>query len=200
MWTCPILGDADTKRKLFATRRWVPRHPNFPRVLLLNATYEPLQVVTWQKAMILWFQQKVDILETHQVLIRSFRKDYSAPAVLRLRYYIKPRQFRRVRLSRENIFIRDNHQCQYCGQLFVGKDLTLDHVLPVSRGGPKSWKNLVSACHKCNHKKGNRTPDEAKMPLLKAPEPLKWTPQLEMRAKIKFNDEIWSPYLNIHFT
>ena len=185
---------------MLVTRRWVPSHLNFPRVLLLNATYEPLQVVSWQKAMILWFQEKVDVLESHEVLIRSFRKDYSAPAVLRLRYYIKPKQFRRVRLSRENIFIRDNYECQYCGDEFPYKDLTLDHVMPVSRGGPKSWKNLVTACHKCNHKKGNRTPREAGMPLLSKPVPLKWTPQFDMKSRIKYNEDIWSPYLSYQFS
>lgn len=168
--------------------------------MLLNATYEPLQVVTWQRAMILWFQQKVDILESHEVLIRSVRRNYSAPAVLRLRYYIKPKSYRRVRLCRENIFIRDHYQCQYCGDTFPHKELTLDHVLPVSRGGPKSWRNLVAACHKCNHKKGNRTPQEATMPLLKQPVPLKWTPQFDMRARIKNSDDVWMPYLNMQFT
>jgi 5-methylcytosine-specific restriction endonuclease McrA len=164
-------------------------------VLLLNATYEPLQVVTWQRAMILWFQEKVDILESHTVYIRSVRQNYSAPAVLRLRYYIKPRRYRRVRLCRENIFLRDSYQCQYCAQTFPYKDLTLDHVMPVSRGGPKSWQNLVTACHKCNHKKGSQTPEEAHMPLLNPPKPLKWTPQLDMKVKIQQTEEAWSPYL-----
>lgn len=145
--------------------------------------------------MVLWFQEKVDILECHEVLIRSVRKNYSAPAVLRLRYYIKPKEYRRVRLSRENIFLRDHYQCQYCGVDFSYKELTLDHVMPISRGGPKSWKNLVTACHKCNHKKGSRTPGEANMPLLSKPGPLKWTPQFELQTRIKHQDEIWDPYL-----
>jgi 5-methylcytosine-specific restriction endonuclease McrA len=167
---------------------------------LINATYEPLQVLSWQKAMILWIQEKVDILESHEIFIRSVRNMYSAPAVLRLRYYIKPRQYRRVRLCRENIFLRDNFKCQYCGKEFPHKELTLDHVMPLSRGGPKSWKNLVSACHKCNHKKGSRTPSEANMPLLSKPVPLKWTPEFDMKSRIKFNEEKWTPYLSIHFT
>lgn len=149
--------------------------------------------------MILWFQDKVDILESHTVYIRSVSRNFSAPAVLRLRYYIKPRRFRRVRLSRENIFLRDSYQCQYCAETFAYKDLTLDHVMPVSRGGPKSWQNLVTACHKCNHKKGNRTPSEAQMPLLCKPAPLKWTPQLDMKARIQYSEEAWSAYLVHHF-
>lgn len=185
---------------VLVTRRWVPSSLNFPKVLLLNATYEPLQVVTWQKAMVLWIQEKVDILESHDRKIRSVKEHYSVPAVLRLRYYIQPKRFRRVRLSRENIFLRDEYTCQYCNKEFAYKDLTLDHVMPVSRGGPKSWKNLVAACHKCNHKKGNRTPREAGMPLLSKPVPLKWTPQFDVKARIKTSEELWSPYLSFHFS
>ncbi len=147
--------------------------------------------------MILWFQEKVDILESHEILIRSVRHHFAVPAVLRLRSYIKPRTYRRVRLSRDNIFYRDNHECQYCGKHFHAKDLTLDHVMPVSRGGPKSWKNLVTACHKCNHKKGSRTPTEANMPLKKKPVPLPWTPQFDLRSRIRDDDERWTPYLGL---
>jgi 5-methylcytosine-specific restriction endonuclease McrA len=93
----------------------------------------------------------------------------------------------------------DKYLCQYCGDQFPHKELTLDHVMPVSRGGPKSWKNLVAACHKCNHKKGNRTPEEANMPLLSEPKPLKWTPQFDMKAKIKQQEDVWTPYLNFNF-
>lgn len=150
--------------------------------------------------MILWFQEKVDVLESHEVLVHSVRRDFSVPAVLRLRYYIKPKQFRRVRLSRENIFLRDNYTCQYCHDTFPYKELTLDHVMPVSRGGPKSWKNLVTACHKCNHKKGSRTPREANMPLLNKPVPLKWTPQFDVKSRIKEKEEVWFPYLQLQFT
>ena len=151
--------------------------------------------------MVLWFQQKVDILESHEVLIRSMRRNYSAPAVLRLRYYIRPKNFRRVRLCRENIFIRDKYICQYCGNKFAVKDLTLDHVMPASRGGPKSWTNLVAACHCCNHKKRDRTPEEARMPLINEPKPLKWTPQFDMKSRIRHKDDAWDPYLpNVTFS
>lgn len=145
--------------------------------------------------MTLWFQEKVDVLESHEILVRSVCRQFAVPAVLRLRTYIKPRAYRRVRLSRDNIFFRDNHTCQYCGQHFHPRDLTLDHVMPVSRGGPKSWKNLVTACHKCNHKKGSRTPSEANMPLLSKPAPLPWTPQFDLMTRIREGDELWIPYL-----
>lgn len=168
---------------------------SYPRVLLLNATYEPLRIVSWQKAMVLWFQEKADILVSHEKVIRSVQTQVRAPAVLRLRIFVKPRPQRGVRLSRENIFLRDQHKCQYCEKKVPVKELTLDHVMPVSRGGGKTWENLVAACHKCNHKKGNRTPDEAQMPLLKRPVRLKWNPQFDIQIKWESVDELWSPYL-----
>lgn len=166
-------------------------------MLLLNATYEPLRVVSWQKAMILWFQDKVDVLEAHELLIRSVSDQFPAPAVLKMRKYIKPRRQRFVRLSRENIFLRDDYECQYCMKNFSYRELTLDHVMPVSRGGGKTWENLVAACHSCNHKKGNRTPKEANMPLRRRPIPLKWSPAHDLQVKISSADERWTRYLEL---
>lgn len=147
--------------------------------------------------MILWFQEKVDVLESHEQTIHSVSSEYRAPAVLKMKKYIRPKLHRKVRLSRENIFIRDNYECQYCGQSFPYRQLTLDHINPVSRGGGKYWENLVAACHSCNHKKSNRTPREARMPLKKKPVPLRWTPALDVRLRISAQHELWSPYLNI---
>jgi 5-methylcytosine-specific restriction endonuclease McrA len=165
-------------------------------VLLLNATYEPLRIVSWQKAMILWFQEKAEIVVTHERLIRSFRSQYNAPAVLRMKNYIKPRSHRSVRLSRDNIFLRDKHTCQYCAKKLATRDLTLDHVMPVSRGGGKSWENLVAACHTCNRVKASRTPNEAGMPLLNEPTKLKWSPTFDIQVKFEKVDSLWEPYLD----
>ena len=145
--------------------------------------------------MILWFQQKVDIVETHETIIRSVSQEIPAPAVLKLRKYIRPRTNKKVQLSRENIFIRDNYCCQYCEKKLPYRDLTLDHVFPVSRGGGKSWESLVAACRECNNKKGNRTPKEANMKLLKKPVPMKWKPIFEVQIRLKDVDELWSPYI-----
>jgi 5-methylcytosine-specific restriction endonuclease McrA len=165
-------------------------------VLLLNATYEPLRIVCWQKAMVLWFQQKAEIVVSHDTYIRSVQSQVRAPAVLRLKQFVKPRPQKGVRLSRENIFLRDQHTCQYCHKKIVAKELTLDHVMPASRGGGKSWENLVAACHRCNHKKGNRTPDEANMPLRTQPVRLKWSPASDIQIKWDTVDVLWSPYLD----
>ena len=145
--------------------------------------------------MILWFQQKAEIVVTHDCLIRSVRAQYNAPAVLRMKAYIKPRAHRSVRLSRDNIFIRDKHMCQYCSKKLPVRELTLDHVMPVSRGGGKTWENLVAACHTCNRVKASRTPKEAGMPLLNVPEKLKWSPTFDVQLKFENVDELWQPFL-----
>lgn len=157
-------------------------------------------MVSWQKAFLLWFQDKADIIVTHQALAHTTSESFAIPAVLKMRVYIKPRSRQTVRLSRDNIFLRDNFTCQYCTKHFAGKELTLDHVFPVSRGGGKSWENLVTACHKCNHKKGNRTPEEAHMPLLNQPVRLKWTPAMDVHFKKDHVDELWIPYLEMFST
>jgi 5-methylcytosine-specific restriction endonuclease McrA len=145
--------------------------------------------------MILWFQEKAEIVVTHERLIRSVRSHHNAPAVLRMKNYIKPRSHRSVRLSRDNIFIRDKHTCQYCCKKFATRDLTLDHVMPISRGGGKSWENLVAACHLCNRVKASRTPSEAGMPLLNEPTKLKWSPTFDIQVKFEKVDSLWMPYL-----
>lgn len=167
------------------------------RVLVLNATYEPIRIVSWQKAFLLWFQDKADIVVSHEAWANSASESFAIPAVLKMRAYIKPRTRQTVRLSRDNIFLRDQHTCQYCCKKFPVKELTLDHVFPVSRGGGKTWENLTTACHKCNHKKGNRTPEEAAMPLLTAPVKLKWMPSLDVHIKRDNVDELWIPYLDM---
>ncbi len=145
--------------------------------------------------MILWFQQKAEIVVTNEQIIRSVRTQYNAPAVLRMKNYIKPRSHRSVRLSRDNIFIRDKHTCQYCAKKLPNRELTLDHVMPISRGGGKSWENLVAACHPCNRVKASRTPNEAGMPLLTEPIKMKWSPSFDVQIRFEKADLLWEPYL-----
>jgi len=167
------------------------------RALVLNASYEPLQVVGWQKAIILWFQGKVDILEHHDQFVRSVRMTFQVPSIIRLRTYVNVHQKPSLRFSRENVYLRDNYECQYCGLKFSIKDLTLDHVIPVSRGGPKDWKNIVTCCRLCNQKKGNRTPQEAHMPLLKKPVKPRALPHMEIIIQVHNAPESWKTYLQI---
>ena len=154
-----------------------------------------MKIVDWRKALILWFQDKVEILEYHSVFARSASDQFRLPSVLRLKRYIRSTHNQKIRFCRENVYLRDDYICQYCGNEFERKVLTLDHIIPASKGGPKSWDNVVTACRKCNQKKGNRTPEQARMPLLKPAVEPDWLPQKE----ITFNDgdspPIWVEYI-----
>lgn len=151
-------------------------------VLLLNADYEPLNVCDLRRAFRLLFGEKAEVIEYDHTEIRTPTEVLRAPSVIKLQYRIKrPRP--RVRLSRREVFIRDGHMCQYCGERTA--HLTLDHVVPRHRGGGHSWDNLVTACGSCNHRKGGRLPDEAGMRLRKHP----YEPKCDVYA-------MYAPYLS----
>jgi 5-methylcytosine-specific restriction endonuclease McrA len=134
------------------------------KVLVLNASYEPLNVTSWKRAVVLLIKGKAESIEHYEEYLYH---NFPSPAVIRLRYYVRV-PYQEIPLTRRNIFERDRHTCQYCNR--VGGELTLDHIIPRSRGGGQSWENLVTACMKCNVKKGNRTPKEANMILLTKPD------------------------------
>ncbi|MFP4368343.1 MAG: HNH endonuclease [Candidatus Kapaibacterium sp.] len=138
------------------------------KVLVLNQSYEPITVCSAKKAMILIFLMKAEIVETYKDrFIRSVSQAFPFPSVIRLSAYIRV-PFKQIELSRKNILRRDNFQCQYCGK--KSSVLTIDHILPKSRGGGDTWENLITACVKCNNIKGSRTPGEAGMKLLSKPQ------------------------------
>ena len=135
-------------------------------VLVLNQNYEPLNVCNVRRALILVLRGKAEVIESARSVFHTARATFVLPSVIRLVHMIKrPRP--KVRLSRKEIFARDGWRCVYCGR--VTRDLTLDHVLPRHRGGPHTWENLVAACRACNHRKSDRTPEQAHMPLLYTP-------------------------------
>lgn len=136
--------------------------------LLLNATFEPMKVIPWQRAITLLFLGKAELVEQYDVVVRSVNDALPMPSVVRLRRYA--RQERRVTFSRLNVYRRDGFACQYCGAQPSASALTLDHVTPRSRGGATSWTNVVACCSSCNAKKADRTPDEARMTLARKPE------------------------------
>ena len=160
-------------------------------VLILNQNYEPMSVISARKAVILMYLGKVEIIERHPFWeIRSVSRSFPFPSIVRLVSYIHvPRK--RVVLSRKNIIKRDSARCQYCGS--HQKPLTVDHVLPKNRGGEDSWENLVCACVTCNNRKGNRTPEEARMPLLRRPQ--RPSHLIFIQHFIGVVDERWKPYL-----
>jgi 5-methylcytosine-specific restriction endonuclease McrA len=133
------------------------------KVLVLNASYEPLNITSWRRAIVLVLKGKAEGVEHNGKYVYA---DFPLPTVIRLLHYVRV-PYKEIPLTRRNIFFRDGHICQYCR--YRGEDLTLDHVVPRSRGGVDSWENLVTACVRCNVKKGNRTPKEANMLLLNPP-------------------------------
>ncbi|PSO57760.1 MAG: HNH endonuclease [Cyanobacteria bacterium QS_7_48_42] len=133
------------------------------KVLVLNASYEPLNLTSWRRAAILLLKGKAEQLEHNGLYIYA---EFPLPTVIRLRYYVRV-PYKEIPLTRRNILERDSHTCQYCD--YRGEQLTLDHVIPRSRGGKDHWDNLVSACVRCNVKKGSRTPKEAQMLLKRQP-------------------------------
>jgi 5-methylcytosine-specific restriction endonuclease McrA len=135
-------------------------------VLVLNQNYEPLNVCNVRRALVLVIDGKAEVLEEHNRMVVSASRRFAMPSVIRLVYMIRrPRP--RVKLTRREVFIRDNYTCQYCGR--QSGDLTIDHIVPRSRGGPHTWENLVSACKTCNHRKGGKSLGEARMVLRSVP-------------------------------
>ena len=161
-------------------------------VLLLNADYEPLNVCDLRRAFRLVFGAKAEVIEYDHTEVRTPTEILRAPSVIKLQYRIKrPRP--RVRLSRREVFARDGHSCQYCGQLRPTSGLSIDHVLPRSRGGSTSWDNCVLACVECNHRKAARTPERAGMPLRRKPTRPIWNPSY---ARHGVRLESWSKFVS----
>jgi 5-methylcytosine-specific restriction endonuclease McrA len=166
------------------------------QTLLLNASYEPLKVVHWQKAMTLLFQGKVEVIKEYDREIHAVSFKIRLPSVIRLLRYIKiKRRFDYVPFSRANIYARDEYQCQYCGDAFSTNDLTFDHVVPVAKGGRKDWENIVTCCVTCNRRKGGRTPGEAGMHLLRMPKRPESAPFIRITIGFRNAPESWRDYL-----
>lgn len=159
-------------------------------VLVLNQDYQPLSVCSVQRSVKLIFLDKAELLHDYpDRTICTVTEEYSYPSVIRLRRYINI-PYNKIVLSRRNIMKRDGNRCQYCGS---SRNLTIDHVLPRSRGGRDTWENLVTACDSCNVEKGNRTPEEAQMPLRRKPfRPVHITFLQSILGRVQ--DE-WKPYL-----
>lgn len=160
------------------------------KVLILNADYRAYSVCSVYKAFLLVYMEKAEVVnKAKDVFLRTVDQAFEVPSVIRLSRYVNI-PYRGVMLSRQNIFKRDGNQCVYCGDK---KDLTLDHVIPKSKGGKTSWGNLITACKSCNAKKGSYLPEEIEMDLPYQP----YRPSFVMflRDFSGISDEAWSPYL-----
>jgi len=162
--------------------------------LLLNSTYEPLQVIGWQRAIVMIHLGKVEVLRSYERILRAVSWTIPQPAVVKLHGFVK-RHRTRVAFSRRNVFLRDGFRCQYCGQRFPAHELTCDHVVPRSLGGRTSWENMVSACGPCNRRKGDRSPEQARMRLIATPVRPESLPPLFFRLGGDQPPEPWREFL-----
>jgi len=163
-------------------------------VLVLNATFEPINVTAVRRALVLLLKGVAQAEEIHSSELHSSRTSLRVPSVIRLLAYRRIPQQTRA-LSRKNILLRDRNTCQFCGGVFPASELTLDHVVPRSRGGHSSWENLVACCYECNNRKGDRTPDEAGLRLVRHPRPFTLYTSRQLMRLIGRQDERWRKYL-----
>lgn len=136
------------------------------KVVVLSRDYIPLMYCDMHRAITLVYLKKAEIVKESGDFLRSVSDRFPIPRIIRLLSKLVRQVTPRVTYTRKNIHIRDNYTCQYCGSTST---LTLDHVMPVSRGGKSSWENVVTACYPCNSRKGSRTPEEANMKLAVSP-------------------------------
>ncbi|MBL6448301.1 HNH endonuclease [Fulvivirga sp. 29W222] len=161
------------------------------KVLVLNQDNSPISVCTVQRAFLLTYLRKTELVEAaNGYRINSVSQSFPMPSVIRLTKYVNV-PYKGVALTRQNVFKRDSFSCQYCG---ADRDLTLDHVTPRSKGGRSAWNNLVTACKRCNARKGDNTPDEAGIKL--KVKPFRPTYVMFLRDFSGFHCEEWKPYLN----
>ncbi len=143
------------------------RGPEIGRVLVLNATYEPINVCTVRRAVVLLLKEKAEVIEHAEWQLHSVTRTMARPIVIRLVTYVRiPRDTHRRKITRRAVFARDDWTCQYCGSR---SNLTVDHVVPRSKGGASSWENIVASCAPCNRRKGNALPRQAGMQLHRKP-------------------------------
>jgi 5-methylcytosine-specific restriction endonuclease McrA len=163
-------------------------------VLVLNASYEPINICAARRAIVLVLKGVATAEEQSHVTVRSAVHSIRLPSVIRLLGYRRiPHQTRA--LSRKNILMRDRFTCQYCMRALPSAELTLDHVVPRSRAGASAWENLVACCHDCNNRKGSRTPEEAGMRLSRQPRPFSLHTSRHLMRLLGKSDEQWKKYL-----
>ncbi|MCH8273685.1 MAG: HNH endonuclease [Armatimonadetes bacterium] len=164
-------------------------------VLLLNNNYEPLNVCTLMRAVALMLKGKVEILHRNGHVIRTSSKDFDAPSVIRLRYYVK-RPMPVLRLSKHSVLARDAYTCQYCG--VSSRDLTIDHIIPRRMGGGHNWENVVACCRRCNLRKGDKRPKHVNMRLLRRPKRPHYVPFIPLPTYMRADGRAdWTPYLPV---
>lgn len=165
------------------------------RTLLLDCNYFPVKIIHWQKAIVLLIAERAEVIEEYQdIKIRSISKSITLPKILKL-YKTHKLSFN-VKFTRTNVFLRDAFSCQYCGIKQNEKELTFDHVIPVSREGKTTWDNVVTCCKKCNSKKGPHLLHQTNMKLIKPPKKPHWSPDFCFRLE-EHDPQEWYDFLRI---
>src|ERR1700730_19194360 len=183
-----VVGEVDVRVGVF--RQPAMQTP----VLVLNASYEPINICAARRALVLVLKGVARAEEESSNAVHSARAVVRLPSVIRLLEYKRiPRQTRA--LSRKNILMRDRYTCQYCHRTMPSGELTLDQVVPRSRAGETTWENLVACCHPCNNRKGSRTPEEAGMKLARAPRPFSLHTSRHLMRLLGKSDDQWRKYL-----
>lgn len=159
-------------------------------VLVLNQDFSPITICSTERAFLLIYLNKADLLcEDLKMKLRTIKTSFPKPTVIKIKNYVHV-PYKGVILTRQNIFKRDNHLCQYCGS---GNDLTLDHLIPRSKGGKSTWNNLVTACKSCNTRKGDQPPEEVGLTLKS--KPFRPSYMAFIKTTTKHLREDWKPYL-----
>ena len=162
-------------------------------VLLLNASFEPLRVIHWQRALTLLFSGKVEVLEEYTREVRSVSLSIRLPAVVRLLKFVRIKPGG-VKFSRRNIYARDRYECQYCGASPPPSELTYDHVIPRSLGGLTDWDNIVTCCIPCNRRKGGQRLEFSDLRLRRQPRKPVWQPLVTITVTFRNPPESWRHY------
>lgn len=140
------------------------------KTLKLDSSYRPVEIISAQDAFCMVYMGRANVVESYDdITFDSVNSSYAVPCVISLNRFVKINKSP-LKCNKRNILWRDRNTCQYCRKIFNSKELTLDHVTPKSKGGPRSWQNIVACCHKCNQKKGSLMPREANMFPFKTPE------------------------------
>jgi 5-methylcytosine-specific restriction endonuclease McrA len=165
------------------------------RVLVLNATYEPVHICNVRRAVVMIFKGVAVLQEPARFALRSVSASLAAPSVIRLIHYVHLPFQKKKLASKNNILIRDRYVCQYCGKPLRSHEITLDHIVPKSRGGESNWENLAACCPRCNVRKGSKLPEEAGLKLIKDPRNGSAYHFLHLLRHYGSVDERWRKYL-----
>lgn len=172
----------------------ITKDEDMSRVLLLNSENEPLRICSWKRALVLLMKGKAQCEKSIQNIEDYINIDStSIPKVIRLNYNVAV-PYKELPFNRENVFVRDEYTCQYCGKKFPASELTLDHVYPKSRFGPDIWENIVTCCKECNQYKADKTPKEAGMKLLRRPFRPKEYFEYEMKKYSYYEQLYWKQW------